>query len=322
MSVRVTPWRDEEELLLVRALFFPPRPERHPARRRRACDQVAVWQIRGPALPYAVLSTAALMDACLTDEAASAAAPSSPTLGRAEPPGASLDAAFLAPDEGPTPGPASALTRRGAYATAVAQFVTALTDTAQDRAAKRSMYDVARAVGLPASLIEVRHRIAHEGTPGLAELRLFAARALAWLRDGYWRELTPDGEPWVEGRGWRDGVGERGWREARCRARCEEVLEEFVRKGAEEGAKRHLWEMDASTELERACRDEVPRLQILSEVLLSAKCLVNAKPTYAVLGSPMQMLTALGQRLWMKYSTHGTACSSSVHCTKGAFSSS
>ena len=298
MDVRVTPWRDEEELLLVRALFYPPRPERHPSRRRRACERVAVWQARGPALPHAVIATAALTDACLTDEAANTAAnvSAAATPSHAEDAGEGFGAEFPRPDDWQLAlAPVSTLTRRGAYATAVAQFVTGITDTAQDRAAKKSMYDVAREVGLPASLIEVRHRIAHEGTPGLPELRHFAAEALAWLREGYWRELTPGGAAWREGRGWGDGVGESGWRERRCRATCEQVLEEFVQKSEEESAKRHLWEADASAELARACRNEVPRLQILSEVLLSPEFLID--PGLMYVGPAFIRSQAYGLRL-------------------------
>lgn len=87
-------------------------------------------------------------------------------------------------------------TRRGesialslAYAAAFSRFVTGLLDSHQESRWKQSMFDVARLVGLPESLVELRHQITHEQLPSLPKLRRGADQALAWIRNQYWHDF-------------------------------------------------------------------------------------------------------------------------------------
>jgi ribosomal biogenesis protein LAS1 len=52
-----------------------------------------------------------------------------------------------------------------------------------------SMYDVAKAVGLPATFVELRHQATHEQLPSLTRLRAAARKALEWIWEYYWRHL-------------------------------------------------------------------------------------------------------------------------------------
>ncbi len=52
------------------------------------------------------------------------------------------------------------------------------------------MFDVAKEIGLPASFIELRHRIAHEDMPNLKTLQDATQRALKWLYNDYWTHIV------------------------------------------------------------------------------------------------------------------------------------
>lgn len=56
--------------------------------------------------------------------------------------------------------------------------------------ARRSMYRTAKVMGLPEAFVEIRHEITHGELPSLIVLRKYAARALNWLWEHYWRRLT------------------------------------------------------------------------------------------------------------------------------------
>ena len=53
------------------------------------------------------------------------------------------------------------------------------------------MYSLAKTVGLPATFVELRHQSTHEQLPSLAQLRSAARKALMWIWDYYWKNLTP-----------------------------------------------------------------------------------------------------------------------------------
>lgn len=65
-------------------------------------------------------------------------------------------------------------------------------DSQQDGTYKRSMYDVAKELDLPASFVELRHEAIHGELPSLIASRQAAERALRWLWDHYWRHLDED----------------------------------------------------------------------------------------------------------------------------------
>ncbi|KAL6891048.1 Las1-like domain-containing protein, partial [Trichoderma longibrachiatum] len=118
-----------------------------------------MWMQRGNC-PHMVESTALLMAAVLSDEAAAT--------GNA---GASTYAV------------------RAAYAAAFSRFVTGLLDGHQDKLRKQSMYSIAKNIGLPATFVELRHQATHEQLPSLAKLRSAARKALDWIWDYYWKHL-------------------------------------------------------------------------------------------------------------------------------------
>lgn len=65
--------------------------------------------------------------------------------------------------------------------------MTGLTDSYQEGRHKKSMYQVAKEIDLPASFVELRHQATHEDLPSLVVLRRATARALEWLWDYYWQ---------------------------------------------------------------------------------------------------------------------------------------
>lgn len=77
----------------------------------------------------------------------------------------------------------------------MASFVTGLLDGHQDKLRKQSMYSLAKAIGLPATFVELRHQATHEQLPSLAKLRTAAKKALAWIWDYYWKHLTEESRP-------------------------------------------------------------------------------------------------------------------------------
>ncbi|KAK3905301.1 Pre-rRNA-processing protein las1 [Staphylotrichum tortipilum] len=191
-----TPWRDRRELLAVRDQFYPPQAEQpqpprtscstsggssgpnqhmgtgHPEERQRAVAHVSMWMQRG-GCPHMVESTALLTAAILSDDEGIAGGAGDGADGAA---GASRGYAV-----------------RAAYSAAFSRFVTGLLDSHQDRLRKMSMYDVARAVGLPPAFVELRHQVTHEQLPSLTRLRAAARDALAWIWGYYWRQLGSPG---------------------------------------------------------------------------------------------------------------------------------
>ncbi|KAL8938970.1 MAG: hypothetical protein Q9216_003618 [Gyalolechia sp. 2 TL-2023] len=158
-SVTITPWRKQGELLNVRDWLFPRDLSTTPRSRRKACSQIQAWKLRG-SLPHAIESTWYIIEAILTDDIQ---------------------------DSG-----ISALAKRACYCTTLSRFVTGLVDSEQDSKYKVSMYDKAKELQLPASLVELRHESIHGELPSLVVLRQAAERSLAWLWNDYWRHLGDD----------------------------------------------------------------------------------------------------------------------------------
>lgn len=68
-----------------------------------------------------------------------------------------------------------------------------MTDAQQHYRVKQSMYQIARQLDMPASFIELRHRVTHEVKPNMLELERAAKQGLSWLFAWYWI-YVPDGE--------------------------------------------------------------------------------------------------------------------------------
>ncbi|KAI9718053.1 MAG: hypothetical protein M1812_004311 [Candelaria pacifica] len=152
-QIIITPWRDNTELIKVRAQFYPP-PKAERDERRSAINLIGAWKLRGN-LPHTVESTALLCDAVLNDD----------------------------------PNKVSTYSIRATYSTAFCRFVTGLVDNGQTGRSKVNMFQVATRIGLPKSFVELRHQATHEELPALLVLRQAADRSLRWLWHYYWRTI-------------------------------------------------------------------------------------------------------------------------------------
>jgi ribosomal biogenesis protein LAS1 len=72
--------------------------------------------------------------------------------------------------------------------------VTGLVDT-KIHGVRRTMFQRATDLGLPASFVELRHEATHREPPSLVVLRKAAQRSLEWLWDNYWAEVCDDPTP-------------------------------------------------------------------------------------------------------------------------------
>lgn len=68
-------------------------------------------------------------------------------------------------------------------------FVTGLVDT-KIHGVRRTMFQRAMDLGLPASFVELRHEATHREPPSLVVLRKAAQRSLEWLWDNYWAGIA------------------------------------------------------------------------------------------------------------------------------------
>src|SRR5690606_5022219 len=55
---------------------------------------------------------------------------------------------------------------------------------------KRTMFQRAMDLGLPASFVELRHEATHRELPSLVVLRRAAQRSLEWLWEYYWAKIA------------------------------------------------------------------------------------------------------------------------------------
>lgn len=177
----VTPWRSHADLLRVRNGLYSPVT---PAEQSHAIATVAAWKQRGN-VPHAVESTALLMDAMLLHAQFSTSSALQASSGASDP--------CEWPLQGVTAVTASSFALRAAYTTALSRFVTGFADLGRHRSGPgQSMFDVARAIGLPPHFVELRHEVAHEDLPGLARLVRSAREAVNWLWGVYWARLPQD----------------------------------------------------------------------------------------------------------------------------------
>ncbi|KAJ9250791.1 cell morphogenesis protein Las1 [Paecilomyces variotii] len=148
-----TPWKQQSELLAVRDRFYPSSSQDGPDMRAHACATVGAWKLRGN-LPHAVEATALLTDAILHDDASKN----------------------------------SIFSIRATYSAAFCRFVTGLVDS-KLHGQKKTMFQRAIDLGLPASFVELRHEATHRDLPSLVVLRSAAQRSLEWLWGYYWARI-------------------------------------------------------------------------------------------------------------------------------------
>ncbi|KAF7122129.1 hypothetical protein CNMCM5793_000085 [Aspergillus hiratsukae] len=155
-KVLFTPWKDHSQLLTVRRQFYPPPDYNGPDLRSKACATVGVWKLRGN-LPHPVEATALLTDAILHDDAQRN----------------------------------SIFSIRATYSAAFCRFVTGLVDS-KLHGQRKTMFQRAIDLGLPASFVELRHEATHRELPSLVVLRNATQRSLEWLWDYYWAKTDSD----------------------------------------------------------------------------------------------------------------------------------
>ncbi|KAJ6071499.1 hypothetical protein N7499_009513 [Penicillium canescens] len=153
-KVIFTAWKSKSELLDVRNEFYPTSSCEGPDLRAHGCAVVEAWKLRGN-VPHHVEATALLTDAILHDDAQSN----------------------------------SIFSIRATYSAAFCRFVTGLVDT-KIHGVRRTMFQRAMDLGLPASFVELRHEATHREPPSLVVLRKAAQRSLEWLWDNYWAGIA------------------------------------------------------------------------------------------------------------------------------------
>ncbi|GKZ22909.1 rRNA-processing protein las1 [Aspergillus brasiliensis] len=160
-KVIFTPWKEHSQLLAVRSQFYPAPFYDGPDMRSKACATVGAWKLRGN-LPHPVEATALLTDAILHDDALKN----------------------------------SIFSIRATYAAAFCRFVTGLVDSKLN-GQRKTMFQRAIDLGLPASFVELRHEATHRELPSLTVLRNATQRSLEWLWDYYWAktDLSADMVP-------------------------------------------------------------------------------------------------------------------------------
>ena len=95
------------------------------------------------------------------------------------------------------------------------RFVTGLLDSHQTSKRKISMYALAKTLELPATYVELRHQATHEELPSLQKLRGAARKALEWIWERYWADLSlvPEGREEKDDQEWVRRVVVEGDRE-------------------------------------------------------------------------------------------------------------
>jgi len=160
-SPRNLPWQSWDEWGQVYDAIFTP------GLQAAALARIAAWRARGRC-PHAVEATAVLVELSLSDPAVS---------GVGDAPYATSSLA---------PGVAEPVLR-GAYAMAVVRALNGLVDAGQQRGPHASSVQaLAKKVGLPTWVVELRHDAAHNSLPSLPLLRLASASLLRYLEQKYW----------------------------------------------------------------------------------------------------------------------------------------
>lgn len=77
------------------------------------------------------------------------------------------------------------------------------------------MYSIAKTINLPATFVELRHQATHEDLPSLNKLRIAAQKAMQWIWDFYWKDLSATDEqiPKVQSTVGKDGEDEKQTRD-------------------------------------------------------------------------------------------------------------
>ncbi|CBJ48933.1 conserved unknown protein [Ectocarpus siliculosus] len=152
------PWRDWDEWYRVKALLFSP----DPYLRTQGVQHVAVWQSR-ERIPHAVETTSQLVEVRLND------------VGAAKGGGLAFHGGQRSEEE-----------LRLIYSAVVVRAVNGLTGHEQKAAHAAPVSSLAREIGLPTWIVDIRHEAAHKQLPGIVSLRLAADFLVDYLWRRHW----------------------------------------------------------------------------------------------------------------------------------------
>lgn len=149
--------------------------------------------------------------------------------------------------------------------------MTGLVDT-KIHGVRRTMFQRATDLGLPASFVELRHEATHREPPSLVVLRKAAQRSLEWLWDNYWADICdePGATPALIH---DDGVSVRA-------ALCD-ALQPLAGGSAEPVSKKRKYDRSISVamRLVSICNSSGAGIRLLPGVLLEQNLLVPAGRT-------------------------------------------
>ncbi|KAG5178805.1 Las1-like protein, partial [Tribonema minus] len=151
---RLLPWQNWDEWVHVRGLLWSP----DPVDRNEGVLRVAAWRCR-ERVPHAVECTAQLVEVALHEWRCST-----------------------------YPGQygRNSLQLRLMYSSVIVRTVNGLVEAHQKCAHAISIQQIARQIGIPSWLVDLRHDAAHKDMPSLASFRLASAFLLDYLSQRYW----------------------------------------------------------------------------------------------------------------------------------------
>ncbi|PYH93679.1 glyoxylase [Aspergillus ellipticus CBS 707.79] len=245
-KVIFTPWKEHSQLLAARGEFYPLPFYDGPDMRSKACATVGAWKLRGN-LPHPVEATALLTDAILHDDAQKN----------------------------------SIFSIRATYSAAFCRFVTGLVDS-KIHGLRKTMFQRAIDLGLPASFVELRHEATHRELPSLTVLRNATQRSLEWLWDYYWAktDLSADMVPVVSEPGAFDDADEDVEPiMAAVRTTFEQLIGEDESSEPPRKKGRFQQNVSASTQLVSICKSSSQGASALANMIMEDSILVPAGRT-------------------------------------------
>lgn len=151
------------------------------------------------------------------------------------------------------------------------RFVTLLVDS-KLHGQRKTMFQRAIDLGLPASFVELRHEATHRDLPSLVVLRNSAQRSLEWLWDYYWVKTDRDA-----GRAGPVAGAARDEDVERVREAVRGVLAVFMGEGEPPKKRRKGFKLqvDLAAQLGEICRGSVGGGVVLARVLIDDGFLVS-----------------------------------------------
>ena len=144
---------------------------------------------------------------------------------------------------------------------------------------KQTMFDIASDVGLPESMIQLRHDVIHGEMPSLVALRKASQQALQWLYEQYWRYLDDIRDPLDETAN-PDAIIEES---QSLKVKLKDIARNYVKSCLRstdqntDDALRKFLASNACREIANICRDDAKRLPLLVDVLMERKMLLPSR---------------------------------------------